>query len=154
MDSLQQPKTIHQGIPKTDSEIYILTISVRDKKLNPTMLSYATTRLFLNSSRLWCAATRLFPTGFRQVVNLLSFGAYVTDLHLGEVDVSNIDKVKNYKGNPVLTPDKSNGLKQKSEVLIFHLRSIPKDRLLEKVGDVEKSTIAAAIKTLNDLLTY
>ena len=63
-------------------------------------------------------------------------------------------KIKNYKGNPVLSPDKVNGLKQKSEVLIFHVRSISKDRLLEKVGYVDKLTIAAAIKTLNDLLTY
>lgn len=63
-------------------------------------------------------------------------------------------KIKNYKGNPVLSPDKVNGLKQKSEVLIFHVRSISKDRLLEKVGYVDKLTIAAAIKTLNELLTY
>lgn len=63
-------------------------------------------------------------------------------------------KIKNYKGNPVLTPDKVNGLKQKSEVLIFHVRSISKDRLQEKIGQVDKSTIATAIKTLNDLLTY
>jgi mRNA interferase MazF len=63
-------------------------------------------------------------------------------------------KIKNYKGNPVLTPNMMNGLKQKSEVLIFHVRSISKDRLLEKVGHVDKSAIAAAIKTLNDLLMY
>ncbi len=63
-------------------------------------------------------------------------------------------KIKNYKGNPVLTPNTMNGLKQKSEVLIFHVRSVSKNRLLEKVGHVDKSTIAAAIKTLNDLLTY
>lgn len=63
-------------------------------------------------------------------------------------------KIKNYKGNPVLTPDKVNGLKHKSEVLVFHVRSISKDRLQKKIGQVDKSTMAYAIKTLNDLLTY
>ena len=63
-------------------------------------------------------------------------------------------KIKNYKGNPVLLPDKVNGLKQKSEVLIFHIRSISKNRLQEKVGHVDQSIIAEAMKTLNDLLTY
>lgn len=38
-------------------------------------------------------------------------------------------KIKNYKGNPVLTPDKTNGLTEKSELLVFHIRSISKDRL-------------------------
>jgi mRNA interferase MazF len=61
-------------------------------------------------------------------------------------------KIKNYKGNPILTPKPINGLK--SELLIFHVRSISKDRLVEKAGNIDTTELAQAIKTLNDILTY
>ena len=41
-------------------------------------------------------------------------------------------KIKNYKGNIVLQPTKQNGLDQISEVLVFHVRSISKNRLAKK----------------------
>ncbi|WP_332913724.1 type II toxin-antitoxin system PemK/MazF family toxin [Algoriphagus boritolerans] len=41
-------------------------------------------------------------------------------------------KIKNYQGNPILTPSTSNGLKMESELMVFHIRSISKDRLIEK----------------------
>ncbi|MFC4872662.1 type II toxin-antitoxin system PemK/MazF family toxin [Negadavirga shengliensis] len=63
-------------------------------------------------------------------------------------------KVKNYKGNPILTPSKTNGLKEMSEMLIFHVRSVFKDRLVRKLGAVETEHLALVIKTLNDILRY
>lgn len=63
-------------------------------------------------------------------------------------------KVKNYKGNPILAPDKSNGLNHISELLVFHIRSISKERLLHKIGSIEKSELEKAVKTLNELLKY
>jgi mRNA interferase MazF len=63
-------------------------------------------------------------------------------------------KIKNYKGNPILDPDNVNGLKQRSEILTFHIRSISKDRLIEKVGRIEKSTLTQILKTIHDILTY
>jgi mRNA interferase MazF len=63
-------------------------------------------------------------------------------------------KVKGYKGNPVLKPGKQNGLTSESEMLIFHIRSISKDRLVRKVGSIEKSDLDLAIRTINDLLKY
>jgi mRNA interferase MazF len=63
-------------------------------------------------------------------------------------------KVKNYKGNPVLEPIRENGLKEKSELLVFHMRSVSKDRLIEKAGSVGKHDLILAIKTLNDILMY
>lgn len=63
-------------------------------------------------------------------------------------------KIKNYKGNPVLSPDKINGLKSESEMLIFHIRSVSKDRLVEKVGTVSQDVLDLAMKTLNDILRY
>lgn len=63
-------------------------------------------------------------------------------------------KIKNYKGNPVLKPTKANCLKSESEMLIFHIRSVSKDRLVEKFGNIESSELERAIKTLNDILKY
>lgn len=63
-------------------------------------------------------------------------------------------KVKGYKGNPVLSPNKINGLKNESEMLVFHVRSISKERLVNRVGKIEILQLENAIKTLNDLLKY
>lgn len=63
-------------------------------------------------------------------------------------------KIKNYKGNPVLKASKQNGLKSDSEMLVFHLRSISKSRLINKIGTVDRETIDGTIKTLNEILRY
>ena len=63
-------------------------------------------------------------------------------------------KIKNYKGNPILNPNKTNGLKTESEMLVFHVRSVSKDRLVKKIGSIEKEELNRAIKTLNDVLKY
>lgn len=41
-------------------------------------------------------------------------------------------KVKRYKGNPVLTPTKTNGLKSDAEIILFQMKSIAKLRLKKK----------------------
>ena len=63
-------------------------------------------------------------------------------------------KVKKYKGNPILNPGKVNGLKQQSEMLVFHIRSVSKDRLVQKIGDIETTALNQAVSTLNDILRY
>jgi mRNA interferase MazF len=63
-------------------------------------------------------------------------------------------KVKKYKGNPVITPTKVNGLKSESEMLVFHIRSISKDRFINKIGNIEPTQLETSIKTLNDILKY
>ena len=63
-------------------------------------------------------------------------------------------KIKGYKGNPILEPDAFNGLSCQSEVLVFHVRSISKDRFIRKIGSVALEDIAAVKKTLNEILTY
>lgn len=63
-------------------------------------------------------------------------------------------KIKNYKGNPVLLPSEKNGLKQESEMLVFHIRSVAKDRLVQRVGKIEAAELTLATKTLNDILKY
>jgi mRNA interferase MazF len=63
-------------------------------------------------------------------------------------------KIKNYKGNPILIPNKTNGLKTESEMLVFHVRSVSKDRLVKRIGSIEKEQLNRTIKTLNDILKY
>lgn len=63
-------------------------------------------------------------------------------------------KLKNYKGNPILEPNKQNGLKVKSEVMIIHIRSLSKHRLKKRIGAVPNETIQQLKDTLNDLLNY
>jgi mRNA interferase MazF len=90
--------------------------------------------------------------GFRPVVII---SGNLMNEHLNVLIVVPLtSQVKNYKGNPILTPSKLNGLKKESEMLIFHVRSISKDRLIEKLGSIEPAQLGQAIKTLNDILKY
>ncbi|WP_425636182.1 type II toxin-antitoxin system PemK/MazF family toxin [Algoriphagus yeomjeoni] len=62
-------------------------------------------------------------------------------------------KIKNYQGNPILKPSTSNGLKLESELMVFHIRSISKDRLTEKVGEISNDELKMALATLQDITT-
>ncbi len=62
--------------------------------------------------------------------------------------------IKNYKGNLILEPDEVNGLSRKSEVLTFHVRSVSKDRLKNRLGEISKSDVEFIKFTLNDILRY
>lgn len=62
--------------------------------------------------------------------------------------------IKNYKGNLILEPDEVNGLDKKSEVLTFHVRSVSKDRLQKRLGEISKSDVEFIKSTLNDILRY
>ena len=62
--------------------------------------------------------------------------------------------IKNYHGNVILNPCKTNGLKLKSEILTFHIRSISKDRLIEKVGEITDKEFDQVKECLGDILRY
>ncbi|MBB6327256.1 mRNA interferase MazF [Algoriphagus iocasae] len=62
-------------------------------------------------------------------------------------------KIKNYQGNPILKPSAKNGLKLESELLVFHIRSISKKRLIEKVGEISSEELKLALSTLQDITT-
>jgi mRNA interferase MazF len=91
-------------------------------------------------------------SGFRPVVivsgNLLNANLPVV------IVMPLTSKVKNYKGNPVLTPSTVNGLKVSCEILVFHIRSVSKDRLVKKLGAIETDELSRVLKTLNDVLKY
>lgn len=63
-------------------------------------------------------------------------------------------KIKNYKGDVVLTPDAENGLSEASEILTFHIKSVSKERLQYKIGDIKPSELKDIIQNLGDILRY
>ena len=63
-------------------------------------------------------------------------------------------KIKNYKGNPILEPKFKNGLTTASEILVFDIRSISKDRLVSKIGEIDEAEMDLATKTLNEIIKF
>ncbi len=63
-------------------------------------------------------------------------------------------KIKNYKGNVILERDNTNGLSAKSEILIFHIRSISKERFIKKIGRISEKQLAKLKIGLDDILRY
>jgi len=63
-------------------------------------------------------------------------------------------KIKNYKGNIVLEPDNENGLAERSEIMVFHIRSISKDRLVKKIGKISEEQLKQLKVGLDDILRY
>lgn len=63
-------------------------------------------------------------------------------------------KIKEYKGNLILEPDEQNGLKEKSEVMIFQIRSISKERLVKKIGQITNEQLQKIKSGLNEILRY
>jgi mRNA interferase MazF len=63
-------------------------------------------------------------------------------------------RVKGYKGNLILEPDELNGLSQRSEVLVFHIRSISKERLIRKIGTISETELEQIKAGLGDILRY
>jgi len=110
----------------------------------------------MKQGEIWYA--NLNPTegsgqaGFRPVVIL---SGNLMNQYLNVVIVCPITtKLKNYKGNVVLSPDKENNLKKPSEIMVFHIRSITKHRLKERVGNVSKTELNQLVTGLNEVLKY
>ncbi len=62
-------------------------------------------------------------------------------------------KIKNYHGNPILEPSQKNGLKSVSELMVFHIRSVSKNCLIEKIGELKEAELKQALATLTDITT-
>lgn len=62
-------------------------------------------------------------------------------------------KIKHYQGNPILQPNNTNNLKATSEMMVFHIRSISKERLVEKIGEISEEEVKQALETLQDITT-
>jgi mRNA interferase MazF len=110
----------------------------------------------MNQGEIWQADLNPFKGseqgGFRPVVIL---SGNLLNRYLPVVITAPLTtKIKKYKGNPLIIPSETNGLHDESELLVFHIRSISKDRLVKKIGNINGEELELAIKTLNDLLKY
>jgi mRNA interferase MazF len=75
--------------------------------------------------------------------------------NLGVIVVCPItSSVHHFEGNPVLKPTKDNGLNTISEILVFHVCSISKERFKKKIGMITKNELEKVKNTLNDILKY
>ena len=75
--------------------------------------------------------------------------------HFGLVIVCPLTtRIKDYMGNLILLPDDQNGLKAKSEVLVFQIRTISKERIKTKLGTITKDQLKSIHKGLSDILTF
>lgn len=63
-------------------------------------------------------------------------------------------KIKNFIGNVILEPSESNGLKLKSEILVFQISTISKDRLINRLGQIGKNEMLLLEENLNKILKY
>lgn len=75
--------------------------------------------------------------------------------HLGIVIVCPLTtRVKYYKGNVVLQPNAENNLPEDSEILTFHVRSVSKNRLKNKIGNISDKELMQVKMGLEDILRY
>lgn len=89
-------------------------------------------------------------TGFRPIV-ILSGNLLNTYLPV-VISAPLTTKIKNYQGNPVVEPNDGNGLTKSSELMMFHIRSISKERLVRKIGEISSYELEIALQTLDDLM--
>lgn len=90
--------------------------------------------------------------GFRPVVII---SGNLLNQYLNVVIVCPItSQVKDYKGNVILSPGKTNGLKKRSEILVFHVRSLANHRLRENIGKIKPDQLQQLIQGLNEMLKY
>ncbi|MDP2424556.1 MAG: type II toxin-antitoxin system PemK/MazF family toxin [Bacteroidales bacterium] len=63
-------------------------------------------------------------------------------------------KINNYTGCLMITKDHVNGLENDSEIITFQIRTISKERLVLKLGEISKEQLLAIKEGLNEILTY
>lgn len=90
--------------------------------------------------------------GFRPV---LVVSGNLMNAHLNVVWVCPLTpKLLGYAGNPQLQPSVENGLSVPSEVLVVHLRSLDRSRLVERLGSVDPKVVDMVHQTVAKVLTY
>jgi len=63
-------------------------------------------------------------------------------------------KIKNYKGNVVLTPNNDNNLTKASEILTFQIRSVSKALLIRRIGLISKEELKQIKSGFDDIWRY
>jgi len=63
-------------------------------------------------------------------------------------------KIKKYAGCLILEKDHLNGLEQDSEVITFQIRTVSKERLISKTGEISIEQLDLVKRGLNEVLKY
>lgn len=63
-------------------------------------------------------------------------------------------KVKNYPACVLIKKSARSGLNQDSEILTFHIRTVSKDRLIKKLGEISGDQLEELFQGLSDILRY
>ncbi len=62
--------------------------------------------------------------------------------------------LRNYRGCPIVQPDKLNKLKSSSQIIPFQIRTIAKSRLKKKIGLISEETLEQVKDGINIYLNY
>lgn len=63
-------------------------------------------------------------------------------------------KIKNYTGSVKLEKNKINKLDEDSEILTFQVRTIAKERMIKKIGEITNEQLKEIFYSLNEVLYY
>lgn len=63
-------------------------------------------------------------------------------------------KIKNYAGTVKLDKNKSNKLTEDSEIITFQIRTIAKERMIKKIGEITDKQLKEIIDSLNEVFYY
>ncbi|MBM2813245.1 MAG: chpA [Ignavibacteria bacterium] len=62
--------------------------------------------------------------------------------------------LKYYSGSVFIFKDRINNLERDSEVITFQIRSISKERLIQKIGEISNNQLLEIKMKLNEVLSY
>lgn len=63
-------------------------------------------------------------------------------------------KIKNYAGCVKLEKNKINKLKENSEIITFQIRTIAKERIIKKIGEITNEQLKEIFYSLNEVFYY
>lgn len=63
-------------------------------------------------------------------------------------------KIKNYAGCVNLEKNKTNNLSENSEIITFQIRTISKERMIKKIGEITDEQLKEIFYSLNEVLYY
>lgn len=62
--------------------------------------------------------------------------------------------IKNYAGSVKLEKNKTNKLDKDSEIITFQIRTIAKERMIKKIGEITNEQLKEIFHSLNEVLYY
>jgi mRNA interferase MazF len=63
-------------------------------------------------------------------------------------------RIRGNTGRVTIPKTKLNGLKQDSDVTVFHVRAISTERMGKKIGEITRDQLGSIMASLNKVLTY